>query len=188
MSHSSVKLFGGQGIDNLFGGAGDDVFFLAQGNDNANVPNGDVPTPVELGNDRYRLRPNSELTVIDRFGNNTLDFGLADFGITFDLSLISTTMPVIQDVLPVPLVAPLHTVKTQGAFSKLEGSSHGDNLTGASNASVFGGAGNDSFTAKAGTTGASFNGGADNDILMVSATGIANLDFNGDAGADTLVN
>ena len=184
----SVTLVGGSGVDNMFGGAGDDVYLLAQGNDNANVPNSDVLNPVEAGSDRYVLRPNSVLTVIDRIGSNSLDFGLADFGITFDLSLTSTTTLVSQDVVPIPMTAPLHIVQTQGSFTRLDGSLFDDHLTAASGASLFGDAGNDTFTAKAGTIGASFHGGADSDILSISAVGISNLDFSGDAGADTLIN
>ena len=188
----SVTLVGGGGLDNLYGGAGNDVYVLAQGNDNANVASDDVITPVETGNDRYLLKPNSMLTVIDRSGSNSLDFSLGDFGdssgITFDLDTANSITLTSQDV---SLSQPAgHFVQTLGTFTGLVGSRFGDLLTGASGATVSGGAGNDQLTAKTGTTNATFFGGDHDDVLTISAltTEISGLNFSGDDGIDTLIN
>ncbi|MEJ7590079.1 MAG: hypothetical protein WKF77_00870 [Planctomycetaceae bacterium] len=186
----SVVLVGGAGKDDRYGGAGDDVYYLAQGNDNANVPYAGGPTPVEAGDDRYVLRPNSILTVIDKGGENSLEFGLADIGITFDLSLVSTTTMTTQDVLPVEDQDPIHEVRTLGTFTELIGSTFDDTLTGDSDATVSGGAGDDEFRVSDNTVNATFYGGADDDIMTISAstTGISGLNFGGDAGLDQLFN
>ncbi len=193
---NQLILDGGDGLDNLFGGAGDDVYYLWRGNDNANVQQYDVnnlpvgPTPIELGNDSYKLKPNSVLTVVDRTGDNTLDFSLANYGdssgIVFDLSLANSSTLVQQDVSVTQPAA--HFVNTLGSFSGLVGSTFGDQLTAASNSTVDGGAGNDALTVKSGTVGASLSGGADDDTLTVTGTGIANLNFGGDEGVDSLFN
>ena len=179
-------LDGGNQTDWLFGGAGNDLYYLWRGDDNANVPVSGGPTPIELGNDVYRMVPNSTLTVIDRSGTNTLDFGLADFGnqsgVSFDLDLANSVTLQSQDV------SALHTVSTLGQFRSLVGSRFGDTLTGASASTVDGGAGNDRFTVKADTSGATFRGGADDDILTVTGTNITSLNFGGDDGSDLLVN
>ncbi|MFO0940973.1 MAG: PKD domain-containing protein [Pirellulales bacterium] len=193
---NQLILDGGDGVDNLFGGAGDDIYYLWRGNDNANVQQYDVnnlpvgPTPIELGNDNYKLKPNSVLTVVDRSGDNTLDFSLANYGdnsgISFDLSVANSATLVQQDVSITQPAA--HFVNTLGSFSGLVGSSFGDRLTAASNSTVDGGAGSDSLTVKSGTVGATLSGGADDDTLTVTGTGIANLNFGGDDGIDSLIN
>ena len=63
-----ANLDGGEGQDYLLGGSGDDQYFLHGGNDFANVipvGRGIVGSPNYGGNDRYRLTPNSELTIVD---------------------------------------------------------------------------------------------------------------------------
>ncbi|MFO1062830.1 MAG: PKD domain-containing protein [Pirellulales bacterium] len=188
----SLILDGGNDTDLLYGGAGNDTFLLRGGNDSANVPGSVVPTPNEAGNDRYLLVPNSVLTVYDNSGDNSLDFSLANFnlssqptlGVTFDLSLVSPTLAVQQDVAPTPGTADTHFVTARGSFSDLIGSFFNDTLTTASGATVDAGAGSDRLVVKSGTIGGSISGGADTDTFSIIGTGISGISFEGDDGAD----
>ena len=179
----SVILDGGKGTDHLFGGSGDDTFILRGGDDNANVPNsgGGPAVPNEAGKDGYFFRPNSTFTVIDRMGDNSLNFSLADFGVVFDLSL---TVPLVAHY---QTVATGHAVAAQGRFTELVGSDFGDRLTGLGGTTVSGGAGNDRFYTPAGLTASAmkFSGGADADVLTIDSNSIVNeISFEGDLGAD----
>lgn len=178
---------GGAGQDLLFGGSGDDIFILRSGDDSANITIPGGPTPNYAGNDRYILSPNSTLTVVDLEGDNTLDFGLADFGITYDLSEITIAGLSTQDVAPTSDPGN-HFVAAQGVFNTLSGSQFADDLTGASFSTVYGVAGDNRFTVKGFTVGASFVGGADDDLLQAIGTNIVDLTFLGDDGLDTLLN
>jgi hypothetical protein len=184
-------LDGGLGVDYLFGGLGDDVYLLSQGDDYANVSVPGGPSVIfQEGNDTYRLTPNSTLTVVDLLGNNTLDFGLSDFGdgtgIKFDLGLVGSTELTVQDVSTSQPAQ--HFVRTLGNFTGVVGSRFGDSLTGTSGSTLWGGGGSDRFSVKEGTVGATFWGGADDDILTTSVTSVTGLLFNGDDGNDSLVN
>ena len=103
------------------------------------------------GDDVAYLIPNSVLTAYDSVGHNTLDFSLADSGITqangitFDLELTQRASIVAQDVAPASLEPVTHFVAALGVFDKLVGSNYGYSLTEASNSAVFGGLGNDNF-------------------------------------------
>ena len=184
-------LDGGDGPDQLYGGAGNDIFVLRGGNDTANVPSNTI-TPNESGNDRYLLSPNSVLTVIDRTGNNTLDFSLANFGlvsqpslgVTFDLSQVSQLGLVQQDVAPGTGTAGLHYVAAQGSFLGLIGSGFNDTLTTRSGAFVDAGAGSDKIIVGNGVVGGRLSGGADADVFSINGQGISTINFEGDAGAD----
>ncbi len=185
-----VIMYGGAGTDDLYGGMGNDIYILADGNDNANVTLPGRPSPVYAGNDTYRLRPNSTLTVVDLIGDNTLDFSIADYGdqtgVRYDLSLVNSSTIVTQDVSTSQPNA--HFVATQGTFSDLIGSRFGDTLTAASNSTVVGGSGGDQLFAKSGTSLAEFEGGADDDVLTLSGIDLSEITFAGDEGIDTLIN
>ena len=190
MTDPSFQLIldGGAGTDQLYGGAGNDQFYLRQGNDSANVPIGGVNLANAMaGSDRYYLVPNSTLTVYDSTGANALDFGLASFGITFDLSMNLSSTLTTQDVDPTGATGQ-HFVATQGAFAELVGGNFNDTLTAASNSSVYAGAGNDRLKVGSNTTGATFYGGADDDYLIASGLAISDLSFQGDDGIDALEN
>ena len=188
---SQLILDGGAGTDLLFGGAGNDIYYLRGGNDSANdLSAGFTPAVaarIDLGDDRYILSPNSTLTVIDRSGLNALDFGLADFGVTFSLALNNSTSLTSQDVDPTG-ASNTHFVRTQGTFNELAGSLYGDTLTAASDTTVSGGDGEDQLRALAGTSGATFSGGSDDDTLLATGVNISGLVFSGDEGADLLRN
>jgi hypothetical protein len=179
-----VVLDGDTGTDTLIGGNGDDVLYLHQGNDNGYGLG---------GNDTYMLTPNSTLTVVDGRGQNTLNFSSSDFGVTFNLT---DTSGQLQDVNPIG--APnQHFLSVNdlgtGQFGTLVGSGFADTLTAASNSSVYGGAGNDSFFLGGSGTGSFsnvlFDGGADADTLTVTAgTAAGNITFSGDDGAGSLIN
>jgi uncharacterized delta-60 repeat protein len=206
----SLSIDGGEGLDFLYGGEGDDTFYLQKGDDSANldatsnlklpaaqrktVPLGAPAAARRAGRDRYVLTPNSTLTIADDLGANILDFSRADFGdgsgVQYDLSLVGTTDFDLQDVYAgtTGTQQNTHFVQALGTFSVVTGSTYDDVLTGASGATVDGGAGSDQFMVKTGTTGATFVGGADDDVLTVTGSGIADLSFGGDDGVDTLVN
>ena len=61
---NTLVIDGGDGRDNAFGGAGDDIFYLSRGNDSA--------SDLVGGNDRYRLIPNSSLTIVDTSGESQM--------------------------------------------------------------------------------------------------------------------
>lgn len=172
-----VILDGGADTDVLTGGSADDVVILHQGNDSG-FGGG--------GNDNYKLTPNSTLTIEDGFGANTLDFGTATFGITFDLSASDGTL---QNVQP---TTSLHYVSIDdlgtGKFGTLIGSDFGDNLTAASDSTLYGDAGADKFVVKTDTVNSKLFGGADGDQLLATGTGITTIDFHGDDGADLFTN
>ncbi|MBM3999656.1 MAG: calcium-binding protein [Planctomycetes bacterium] len=195
----SIILDGGAGQDYLFGGSGDDVYYLRRGDDVANATgvSGGGPNPSTMpatlnlrGDDRYVLVPNSTLTVFDTDGANILDFTFADFGdgsgITLDLNAVSNTSFSLQDVSVTQPGA--HYVQLMGGFSKLYGSAYGDRFTAASGATLEGGAGDDQFDVGSDITGARVFGGADDDVLTVTGTGIGDLVFQGDDGADHVFN
>ncbi len=182
----SLILDGGKGTDHLFGGAGDDIYILRDGNDNANVPGsgGGPNSPVKLGKDTYKFRPNSTFTVIDEIGANVLDFDLSDFGISFGLDATTTsTLPanLVQEV------APGHFVSALGTFAELIGSQFNDTLTGLGGSTVSGGDGQDQLRVPLGSTllPMTFRGGNDADALVMPATSTAEeISFEGDAGPD----
>ncbi|XZE54378.1 PKD domain-containing protein [Planctomycetaceae bacterium SH139] len=185
----NVVLDGGEGQDFLFGGAGNDVYLLRGGNDFANVPAGGIAAN-DAGSDRYRLSPNSTLTVIDFSGDNVIDFGLADFGdgtgITYDLGAISFDSLNSQTVSTSGDTD--HIINAQGSFNALVGSEFADTLIATSDSQLAGGGGNDVFEIPDFSSNISLSGGADADILTLTGTNITNLVFSGDDGIDTLVN
>lgn len=189
----SLVMDGGSGLDVLYGGSGNDIYILADGNDAANMqPWGSVSvstiTPNTAGSDTYLLTPNSTLSVFDDSGSNTLDFQRSAFGVTLDLSAVSTAAASLQDVAPAGTSPATHYVALQGAFAGLNGTGFSDTLTAGNNSMIRAGAGADRLAVKAGTVGASVFGGADDDLLTVTGTGIASLNFGGDSGNDLLVN
>ena len=184
----NVVLDGGSGVDYLYGGAGDDILILHSGNDSANVATPAHPMVNTAGSDRYFLLPNSILTVFDdSLEGNALDFTLANFGITFDLTL--TAAGVAQYVVPpTPLVQ--HVVRAVGTFTELVGSAFADVLTGDSGSRVFAGAGDDQLLIHSGTLEATFSGGEGDDAFRIGeeVSGFADLVFQGDDGADLFQN
>ena len=108
-----VILYGGEGDDLLFDGAGSDVAILGWGNDSLNLPVSDLRNTTGIvpnmgGDDVAFLIPNSTLTAYDSVGHNTLNFSLADSGITqangvtfdLDLTINRDAAIVAQDVAP----------------------------------------------------------------------------------------
>lgn len=189
----SLVLDGGSGLDILYGGSGNDIYVLADGDDAANMlPVGSISlsliTPNTAGSDTYLLTPNSVLSVFDDSGSNTLDFQRSAFGITLDLSAVGNSSLSLQDVAPIGSSPATHYVALQGSFAGLNGTGFVDTLTAGNNSVVRAGAGADRLAVKAGTVGASVFGGADDDLLTVTGTGIASLNFGGDSGQDLLVN
>lgn len=189
----SLVLDGGSGLDVLYGGSGNDIYVLADGNDAANVqPWGSISVstiiPNTAGSDTYLLTPNSTLSVFDDSGSNTLDFQRSAFGVTLDLSVVSSGSASLQDVAPAGTSPATHYVALQGAFAGLNGTGFIDTLTAGNNSTIRAGAGADRLAVKAGTVGASVFGGADDDLLTVTGSGIAALNFGGDSGNDLLVN
>ena len=114
--------------------------------------------------------------------------GLADFGVEFDLSLNNSTSLTSQDVGAHDSDANLHFVVTQGEFGELIGSKFGDALTAASDSDVHGGLGSDELFVNGNTSNVTLAGGADDDVLTISGSDIANIDFTGDDGTDILLN
>lgn len=176
-------LDGGAQTDYLIGGAGQDTFYSHNGNDTVDGGAGD---------DTFLVVPNSTLTVIDTSGDNVLDFSLADFGdfsgISFDLDLIPTNAATPGEQI-VSTAGSVHIVDARGRFTRLIGSSFDDTLTAATNSSIDGGKGNDTFNLKDGTSGVTLNGGADDDIFNVEAgVVLSNISFGGDDGLDIFTN
>lgn len=194
-SNLRVILDGCDGMDLLYGGAGDDVFILRSGNDFANVSSAYPPpipgivlpsiVPNYLGRDRYYLKPNSTLAVVDLDGTmeNTLDFSIASMGVEFNLATTRGATLVPQEVTPGG-----HYVAALGGFNELIGSNSNDRLTGASFATVAGGLGTDPLKAISGTTDARFSGGLDADAFQNNGDLVTSISFEGDDGADTLLN
>ncbi len=192
-----VALYGGEGDDLLFDGAGSDTAILGWGNDSLNLPVSDPRNTTGIvanmgGDDVVYLIPNSVLTAYDSVGHNTLNFSLADSGITqangitFDLELTQRSAIVAQDVAPGSVQPNQHFVAALGTFDTLVGSNYADMLTGASNSAVFGGLGNDNFYTKDDVTDATFSGGADADVLTARGVRVARISFKGDDGIDEL--
>jgi parallel beta-helix repeat protein len=192
-SSKNVVLDGGDGVDYLFGGSGNDTFILRSGNDQANYSalsntgvgdegGGFLVIPNEGGNDSYILVPNSTLTIVDRSGENSLDFNRASFGIEYDLSRLNSLQFDTQEV-----ASGGHFIKAMGEFDGLIGSNFGDRLTGAAGASVFGGGGADTLIAVSGSSAiepSQFFGGADADTFVITGSQLNYIDFSGDSGAD----
>ncbi|MFO1064115.1 MAG: PKD domain-containing protein [Pirellulales bacterium] len=189
-----VILDGGDGQDFLYGGAGNDTFILRAGDDSANVDAVHYPTPITslpiphiapnyAGNDKYYLKPNSTLTVVDLEGSNSLDYSIAAFGVEFSLAQANGSVLTAQSVAPGD-----HFVAAIGSFNELVGSPFADRLTGASGASTFGGDGADRLKAISGTVNARFIGGRDADLFETAGTGLSGISFEGDDGADTFTN
>ncbi len=188
-------LDGGNGMDFLYGGGGDDIYILRSGNDSANVSTAYPPpiagvivpliTPNYAGNDRYYLKPNSTLTVVDldETGENALDFGIASFGVEFNLATTRDDSLIAQEV-----ALGGHFVAAVGGFNELVGSAYNDKLTGASFATTLGGSGADQLKAIAGTTHARFSGGLDADVFQTLGLGLSDISFEGDDGADVFTN
>lgn len=107
-----VELVGGTGNDALTGGSGNDVLIGNSPGDYALGYSGDTGNDTStggLGNDRYIVVPGSADVLIEGgFGGgiDTVDFGRAHFGITFDLS----TQDIAQVVNPFAVDADQHTV------------------------------------------------------------------------------
>ncbi len=189
-----LVLDGGNGIDYLYGGSGDDTYILRSGNDAANVDAALYPPPVSgpplppvvpnyVGNDRYLLKPNSTLTVVDLEGSNSLDFSLASFGVLFNLNTTRGSTLVPQEV-----ATGGHFVAAVGAFSALTGTDFSDQLTGASYATISAGLGADKLYATANTTNASFIGDVGADEFTATGFGLSEISFEGDDGADVFTN
>jgi Ca2+-binding RTX toxin-like protein len=128
-------LDGGAGNDTMVGGSGHTTFILHNGND--------VAIDNSSSDDDYLMSPNSDLTVIDNGGtNNGLNFSIATFGITLDLSRTNERL----DVAPVTDPGH-HFVTFSGTFTRLTGSGFGDKLAGNGLSNlVFGGMGVDEIS------------------------------------------
>ncbi|MDX2038441.1 MAG: PKD domain-containing protein [Isosphaeraceae bacterium] len=187
-SLSPVPVFidGGADADVIVASPFDDVILLHDGDDSVSDPG---------GNDRFRLRPNSTLSIVDGSGSNTIDFELADFGVTFDLAATSGEM---QDV-GVGSDPGRHFVQVDdlgtGRFDNLIGSAFGDTFRAASGTTIDGGRGSDRFELS--TVGKpldfmlsniTLRGGADADTFVIQGSRIDSIDLRGDDGADTFVN
>src|SRR5262249_55630111 len=112
-----VVLDGGSGQDTLKGGHGNNTFVLHQGNDSAQGGTGTAAT------NEFYLVPNSTLSVTTGGTFNALNFSMADFGITFNLSQNTGTA---QDVFPSD--PGLHYVALTGSVQKVIGSGFNDRL------------------------------------------------------------
>ena len=85
--------------------------------------------------------------------DNALDFSLNGFGVTFDLSQVNATLDAspIQDLEP-GVDPNQHFVQASGRISELDGSNFADQLTGTNDATLIGGAGNDTYLVPTGVT------------------------------------
>ena len=189
-----VELIGGGGNDTLDGGTQDDLLLGNSpgdyalgaagdtGNDSLKGNAGDDTLDGGLGNDKllggrgndeYLEVPGSSDVLIEGgsgFGLDTINFGLATFGITF--SLFPTTVQ--QIVNPSAAAANQHTVEIQGDFENLRGSQFNDKLTGNGfDNNVNGGLGDDTI----------FGG----DELNLSGAGDGNNTLEGGPGSDTII-
>jgi hypothetical protein len=179
----TVILDGGAGNDRLFGGSGDDIYILRGGDDMANIALPGDPSPNYAGNDRYYIVPNSTHQVADEEGLNAIDFSLATFGVTFDLGLIDQ----LQDVDPLG-DADTHFVRIAGTFAELVGTNFADLLTADSDATLFGGLGDDILRIlRADTSNVTMFGGMGDDTFLIQGMNASGLTIFGDDGADLLI-
>jgi Ca2+-binding RTX toxin-like protein len=176
-----VTLAGGDGNDSLMGGSGADSLEGGNGNDSLNGGLGDDIVSGGAGNDTYAERPGSDDVINDTGGGTAdlLDFTTATAGVTFDLSLTSGQVQVV-DALG-------NTVAINGGIERLTGSNFNDSLLGTVGPETINGSGgNDTLAGLAGND--SMAGGAGTDVLAESGgpnltltnTGLTGL------GTDTL--
>ncbi|MBX9625922.1 MAG: hypothetical protein K2X82_19135, partial [Gemmataceae bacterium] len=162
--HAGDTLAGGGGNDTLDGGLGNDS--VAGGDDD----------------DTYSEGPGSDDVLSEQgtTGTDTIDYGIAAFGITFGLDRDG----VAQVVNPSAPAGSRHTVKALGKFENLVGSPFADDLGGDDGPNAIdGGGGNDIIFGgpKLGPTAAVLGGGRD---TLVGGTG--NDTVRGGAGNDVI--
>ena len=169
------------GLDTLLGGTAADTLVMTTNNDYADGGK---------NSDHYLISADCTMTIVDGVGDNTIDFGITTYGVTFDLR---QTGGQLQNVDPthstdhVVSINDLHSPQSSqamistfdtnavsggtGRFSTLDGSALGDTLTAASNSTVNAGAGNDSIMVRGGTAGgAMISGGAGDDVVTLGGT------------------
>ena len=140
-----VELDGGPGNNNLTGGNMDDVLVT----DHRGVTGGHDVLAGGFGRDRYRIKPGSDVEVIEQEPTgfrtiDTIDFGAAETGIQFNLGFQG-----FQDV-DLNCTSPCNRVSLQGTFEELVGSSFGDSLTSnVAGSMLFGGDGGDTVNVNA---------------------------------------
>ncbi len=178
-----VELVGGAGDDTLRGGRqgdylignnpgdyqrpgggdyGNDLLVGNQGDDILDGGLGDDTMIGGAGDDTYIQVPGSADLLMEDGGSgvDTIDYGLAYYGITFDLSIVG----IAQVVNPSAAAADQDTVEIRGDFENLRGSRFSDTLRGNSLPNtLLGGAGDDTLFG-GDTTNPDVNDG--NDLLV----------------------
>jgi hypothetical protein len=144
---------------------------------NANYVAGSSNTTVNLNS-------GSTDTISVTGGVNTLSFSATTFGVTFNDSL--NTLVQGQYQLQSLDSSGTHFLGVAGNFQTVIGTNFNDTITGASNTTVFGGGGNDSFFAPAGGANMSFNGGNGIDTLTANSGNVSAISFTG-TNADTFI-
>jgi Ca2+-binding RTX toxin-like protein len=83
-------------VSTVIGTSGDDVFFEHSTYDGLTLIGGPVG-PNGDGNDTYIVAPDSTINIIDGGGNDTLDLGTNNTGVTADIGTNSTTITEVSD-------------------------------------------------------------------------------------------
>ncbi|MEO8268872.1 MAG: hypothetical protein ABI557_04070, partial [Aureliella sp.] len=159
----------------LIGGTGAGLMIGGYGFTTAYAPHDNTVDTTRSSGARVYVDSNSTATIeFSQGNNNSLDFSLNSFGVEFNLSQVAPTLSgsAMQDLANAGAggAAGAHFAKVAGRVSELVGSEYSDQLTGASGATLIGGAGNDTYLAPAGeTTGLSVveSGNINNDTNQV---------------------
>ncbi len=170
-------LIGSQKDSILLGGPGNDLLIGSSGNTTFIGQHGDDTMIGGSGSNFFDVVPGSNLTLMQPSGNSgtdTISFGNATEGITFDMTQSSGQIQTVD--------ASGNTVNITGLFQVLQGSNQGDNLTVGANSTLLGGNGNSKLSIT-GSNSAAF-GGDGNDTL--SASNSDNVSLTAGTGNDTL--
>ncbi len=144
----SSYLIGGTGTSSMIGGYGYTTAY---------APHDNFVDTTRSSGARVYVDSHSTATIeFSQGNNNALDFSLNSFGVNFDLSKVAPTLvgSATQDLANAGAggAAGAHFAKVAGHVTELVGSQLADQLTGASGATLLGGAGNDTYRAPAGVT------------------------------------
>src|SRR5439155_27035610 len=129
------------------------VLNAGAGNDTL-VGNGNDSMSGGTGNDTYLVHFSAVTLTESGTGTDVIDMSTVPFGVTVDLGLQSGTPQVVNAT-----AAPGSTLALNGSFEQLTGTAFGDKLTAsASGETLFGGLGNDTLIAQAGSDVTLFGG------------------------------